>query len=410
MKANKTARVGMVGAGQLARMTHQAAIDLGIGFAVLARSPSDPAVLSGAEAVFGDYRDPDAVLELAERCDVVTFDHELVPCGLIKALEEKSFVVRPGSESFMYSQDKLYAKTRLKEAGFAVPDFLPLDPGVPDSLVRFAAAHRWPVVVKSRSGGYDGRGVWVVRDEEEAKDFADKFLGNKSAAGTGVSGSREHKDDPDQDNFVVGNKQYEFILENHVEIEKEIAILGVRRPGGEFLAYEPIETVQRNGICNELFMPADISVKLAKSAKETAFAIAETVGAVGLVAIEMFVDGDSNLMINELALRPHNSGHATIEAAYTSQFQNHLRAVLDWPLGSADMKVPAAVMVNILGGRNATDPRELLESVAGYPTVAVHLYGKEPVPGRKLGHVTATGKEREKLFLLAKSCAEELTD
>ncbi|MCL5047564.1 MAG: ATP-grasp domain-containing protein [Firmicutes bacterium] len=408
MTINKTVRVGMVGAGQLARMTHQAAIDLGINFVVLAQSPLDPAVLSGAEAIYGNYRDPSALLELAGCCDVITFDHELVPYDLLRLLEKRSFTLRPGAKAFMYSQDKLYARVKFSEAGFSVPEFAPLGEDIFDGIIDFADAHSWPVVVKSRSGGYDGRGVWVIHDETEARAFCDRFLKT-------VTPEPEHrephpeKDYGQVDKFIYENKKYQFIVEEHVEIQKEIAILGVRRPGGDFVTYAPIETVQRNGICNELFMPADIPDTLANIAKETAARIAELVGVVGLIAVEMFVDQNSHLVINELALRPHNSGHATIEAAYTSQFQNHLRAVLDWPLGSADMKVNAAAMVNILGGEALLDPRQRLGYISQYPTLAVHLYAKEPVLGRKLGHVTAIGGESAELLALAKSCAEELT-
>ena len=402
---NKPVRVGMVGAGQLARMTHQAAIDLGIELVVLAKSPEDPAVLAGAKAIFGDDKDVDSLFELAENCDVVTFDHELVPNEAIRSLEDSSFRVYPSSQSFMYSQDKLYARMKFKEAGFPIPDFTAVGPDKIEDVNSFTGGLFRPLVLKSRSGGYDGRGVWVVK---EASQLRDVF----SSIGGEVTGNvvREVKDvSGDRERFLANNASVDFIAEEYIDIVKEIAILGVRRQNGEFLTYAPIETVQRGGICNELFMPADISPDTSAQAKELATKIAEYIEVVGLVAIEMFIDSSGEILINELALRPHNSGHATIEAAYTSQFQNHLRAVLDWPLGSVEMKVPGVAMANILGSKSQTDPRINISQISDFPSASLHLYAKKPVPGRKLGHVTMVGENQKLLLSQARRCAGMLS-
>ncbi len=402
---NKPVRVGMVGAGQLARMTHQAAIDLGIELVVLAKSPEDPAVLAGAKAIFGDDKDVDSLFELAENCDVVTFDHELVPNEAIRSLEDSSFRVYPSSQSFMYSQDKLYARMKFKEAGFPIPDFTAVGPDKIEDVNSFTGGLFRPLVLKSRSGGYDGRGVWVVK---EASQLRDVF----SSIGGEVTGNvvREVKDvSGDRERFLANNASVDFIAEEYIDIVKEIAILGVRRQNGEFLTYAPIETVQRGGICNELFMPADISPDTSAQAKELATKIAEYIEVVGLVAIEMFIDSSGEILINELALRPHNSGHATIEAAYTSQFQNHLRAVLDWPLGSVEMKVPGVAMANILGSKSQTDPRTNISQISDFPSASLHLYAKKPVPGRKLGHVTMVGENQKLLLSQARRCAGMLS-
>jgi len=408
---NKPVRVGMVGAGQLARMTHQAAVDLGIELSVLAKSPSDPAVLAGAKAVFGDYQDVNLLLEFAKNCDVVTFDHELVPYKAIHFLEENSIKVRPGSAAFMYSQDKLYARVKLQEAGFPVPAFTCMGEDDINAINSFADKFSWPVVAKSRSGGYDGRGVWVITNREVATEFFDnmKVRHGQSDEGHLDRNDQDQKVMPEEtENFLTANSKNRFIIEEHVDIAKEIAILGVRRQNGQFLTYTPIETIQQNGICNELFMPADISETLAADAKSLAAEIARHVRVIGLIAIEMFITTEGKLIINELALRPHNSGHATIEASYTSQFQNHLRAVLDWPLGSVEMKVPSAAMVNILGSKSLADPMARIALLSDFPAISVHMYAKEPVFGRKLGHVTAVGTDTKALLGAARQCAKQL--
>lgn len=371
-------RVGMVGAGQLARMTHQAAVDLGIELVVLARSEEEPAVVAGARALIGAPTSESALGRLAAEVDVVTFDHEGTPAELVTGLVEAGYTVRPGAEALRLAQDKLTARLAFAAAGFPVPAFAPLgtDPAV--EVSRFAGEHGWPVVIKSRRGGYDGRGVSIVSDAEDSRQALARMEGR------------------------------ELLVESHVELTQELAVVGVRSPSGAWAAYPAVGTLQAEGICRELVMPAPVEEALAGRAEALAKGIAEHISAVGIIAVELFLTRSGDLVVNEIAVRPHNSGHATIEAATTSQFHNHLRAVLDLPLGDTSLRVPAAAMVNVLGDQLGTDPRLRLRDALAVPGASVHLYGKEPVPGRKLGHVTAVGASIEEALAVARRCAHFL--
>jgi 5-(carboxyamino)imidazole ribonucleotide synthase len=367
--------VGMVGAGQLARMTQQAAVDLGLGLVVLARGPDEPAAQAGARVLLGEPDDPAALDRLAAGVDVVTFDHELVPSPLAVALAGRGRAVRPRGEALLYAQDKLLARRRFAEAGLPVPAFEALGEDPVGDVARFAAGTGWPVVVKTRTGGYDGRGVGVVADRIEARAFVERV---------GPAG---------------------LLVEEHVDLAAEAALVGVRSASGAWTAYPLVETHQVDGICRELLMPARLSAAVATEAEALARAIAEAIDAVGIIAVELFVTPEERLIVNEIALRPHNSGHATIEAAATSQFENHLRAILDWPLGDTALRAPAAAMVNILGGPDGVDPRTRLGEALAVKAAAVHLYGKAPRPGRKVGHVTALGQDAAQALEAARRCA-----
>lgn len=361
----------MVGGGQLARMTHQAAIDLDVELVVLAEREDEPAALAGAPYLLGAPSDRDALRRLADRVDVVTFDHEHVPAELADELAEAGVAVRPSGHALRHAQDKLVQREAFHAAGLPVPAFAAVD----GSLGSFAAEHGWPVVVKARRGGYDGRGVSVVHDEGGAE--------------------------------MPGG---DLLVEAHVDIAQELAVVGVRSPSGEWAAYPLVATFQRDGICRELVMPATVGETVAQRAESLAKSIADLIGAVGIVAVELFLTGAGELLINEIALRPHNSGHATIEGAATSQFENHLRAVLDWPLGDTSLRAPAAAMVNVLGAPDGSDPRSSLGEALTVSEAAVHLYGKSPAPGRKLGHVTALGDGPDAALDAARRCAAALSD
>lgn len=358
-------RVGVVGGGQLARMLHRAAIDLGVHLEVLAGDPADPAVAAGASHRLGRGDDPSALLRLARDVDVVTFDHELVDPDHLATLVAEGAVVRPGPAAVAVGVDKLEARRRLRSLGFPVPAHRPVE--AVDEVAAFAATHGWPVVLKARRGGYDGRGVAPVHDEASAR----------SVLARGGS----------------------WIVEAHVPIALELSVLVVRSPSGDQRAYPVVETVQRDGVCAELVLPAPVPPSLAARASGLAMEVVSAIGAVGIVAVELFVTAAGELVVNELALRPHNSGHATIEACATSQFHNHLRAVLGWPLGDTAMRVPAAATANVLGPEHlAASGGDLAAGVAAalaVPGVSVHVYGKVPRPGRKLAHVTAVGETPE---------------
>jgi 5-(carboxyamino)imidazole ribonucleotide synthase len=355
--------VGMVGAGQLARMTGQAAVSLGIEFRVLAAAPDESAAQVFAGTQLGDYRSLDDLTAFAGGCDVVTFDHEHVPGPHLRALERAGAVVRPGPDALRFAQDKRAMRERLAGLGIACPRFAPAR-GLGD-VTGFAAGSGWPVVLKAVSGGYDGKGVWVCETPEEAADVLAHGL--------------------------------DLIVEEHVAFERELAVLAARSPAGQAAVYPVVQTIQRDGICREVLAPAPgLASGTATAAQRMGLEIAAALGVTGMLAVELF-ETSGGLLVNELAMRPHNSGHWTIEGARTSQFEQHLRAVLDLPLGSPVLAARHTVMVNVLGGDEPDPYSRLPHVMAADPGLRVHLYGKLVRPGRKIGHVTALGDDVETL-------------
>jgi 5-(carboxyamino)imidazole ribonucleotide synthase len=352
--------VGMVGAGQLARMTHQAAIALGLSLRVLADSPDDGAALVIPGVEIGAAGDWEALERFATSCDVVTFDHEHVPNALVAALAASGVKVWPGAGALHFAQDKRAMRQKLSDLGLPVPKWS----DDADALPR-------PYVVKAVRGGYDGKGVWFV-DEGDALPPVD------------------------------------HIVEERVQIVHELAVQVARTPSGRTKCWPVVQTVQEDGICVEVVAPAPrLSHKLSDEAQAIAVRVAEELGVVGLLAVELF-EAPHGLIINELAMRPHNSGHWSIEGSSTSQFEQHLRAVLDWPLGDTRPRAPYTVMVNLLGGE-ATDLAETLPAALdAVPNCSVHLYGKAARPGRKLGHVTALGDDLEETRARAQKAADVL--
>jgi 5-(carboxyamino)imidazole ribonucleotide synthase len=368
--------VGMVGAGQLARMTSAAATALGIRFRVLAGAPDESAAQVTADTVVGDYRQPGELMAFAAGCDVVTFDHEHVPGPLIQAMEAAGHAVFPGSAALRYTQDKQAMRERLTALGYRCPLFAPVANG--DEVEAFAGEVGWPVVLKAVSGGYDGRGVWTCGDRAEAE----------AVLGHGL----------------------DLIAEEHVRFSRELAVLVARSPHGQGAVYPVVETVQRDGICREVIAPApELAPAVTAQAQRLGLEVARDLGVVGLLAIELF-DTGAGLLVNELAMRPHNSGHWTIEGSVTSQFEQHLRAVLDLPLGSPAPTGPWSVMVNILGGEDPDLRSRLVHVMAADPAIKVHLYGKAVRPGRKVGHVTARGRDLERTRDRAWRAASYLAD
>ena len=362
----------MVGGGQLARMTYQAAIALGLTVRVLSDRADDSAARIGAEVEIGSPDEIGALRRFAAGCDVVTFDHELVPPEHLAALAAEGHTLYPSADTMALAQNKRRQRQELGALGLPVPAFTVVESET--DLLAFGEAHGWPgqpVVAKAARGGYDGRGVWVLEDAVAARRLWTE------AAARGV----------------------ELIAETWVPIEKEVAALVVRRPSGNTAVYPLVETVQVAGICREVLAPAQVPAEVEEQARGLARRIAEAVELVGVLAVELFLvredarpDGwKGRLVINELATRPHNSGHFSIEGCVTSQFENHVRAVLDWPLGDTSLTAPAAVMVNVLGGASGSDPQGELPRALTDPAVKIHLYGKAARPGRKLGHVTVLG-------------------
>jgi 5-(carboxyamino)imidazole ribonucleotide synthase len=347
----------MVGGGQLARMTYQASIPLGIRFRVLADTAADSAAQVCPDTRIGDYRSLADLRSFAAGCDVVTFDHEHVPGEHLAALEEAGVRLAPGRAALRYTQDKLAMRQELTRLGVPCPRFAPV--ASPAEVAAFAGGVGWPVVLKAVSGGYDGRGVWVCDDALAA--------GEVLAHGIAL------------------------LAEEYVPFQRELAALVARSAHRQGAAYPVVETVQRDGVCHEVLAPApQLPAALARDAERLGLGIAEALGVTGLLAVELFESG-GRLLVNELAMRPHNSGHWTIEGARTSQFEQHLRAVLDLPLGAPQPAAAQTVMVNVFGGEDPGLYSRYVHVMAADPGVKVHVYGKAVRPGRKIGHVTVTG-------------------
>jgi 5-(carboxyamino)imidazole ribonucleotide synthase len=367
--------VGMVGGGQLARMTQQAAIALGVEFRVLADSPTDSAALVTANTTVGDYRDYDDLAAFAAGCDVVTFDHEHVPLAHVDKLASSGILVYPGAHALPYVQDKIQMRERLQH--LPVPAWAAVERV--EEVDEFAREHGWPVVAKSASGGYDGKGVWLLRTPDDARSLL--------ARGADVR----------------------FFVEENVAFVREMAALVARTPSGKSTAWPIVETVQSDGICVEVVAPApNINPDKAAVAQQLALRVADDLDVVGLLAVELFETPEA-IVVNELAMRPHNSGHWTIDGSTTSQFEQHLRAVLDWPLGDTAATAPVTVMANVLGGDDGdAGLARRVSDVLGDPDVHLHLYGKEVRPGRKVGHVTICGDDVPTLRARAAKAADHL--
>jgi 5-(carboxyamino)imidazole ribonucleotide synthase len=371
----------MVGAGQLARMTHQAAIPLGQSLRILAASPDDGAALVAADVVIGDHTSLADLRRFAAGCDVVTWDHEHVPNDHIAALAADGVRVHPGAEALRFAQDKRAMRERLGALGIACPRWQPIEDA--RDLAEFGESVGWPVVLKAIRGGYDGKGVWTVTSVEQAEPVL--------ASGTPL------------------------MAEERVRIARELAADVACSPWGQGAAWPVVETVQRDGICVEVLAPAPgLDEERADHAQSLALRIAAELGVTGVLAVELFETVDGRLLVNELAMRPHNSAHWTIEGARTSQFEQHLRAVLDYPLGTTTPTAPVVVMANLLAGPDGVVPKGIDERLhhclARWPDVKVHLYGKAFRPGRKVGHVTALGCSLDEVRGRARAAADYLAN
>ncbi len=372
----------MVGGGQLARMTHQAAISLGQSLRVLAADENDSAGLVAGQVEYGHHTDLDALRSFAAGVDVLTFDHEHVPGEHLLTLAYEGVTVRPGPEALLYAQDKLAMRKTLSGMGFPGPAYVAVSEV--DDVLKFGAEHGWPVVLKAARGGYDGRGVWMLDSDAEARATVPELL----AAGTPL------------------------LVETKVEMRRELSALVARSPFGQGAAWPVVETVQSGGINTEVLAPAPgLTAAQVHEAQDLALRVAAELGVVGVLAVELF-ETERGLLVNELAMRPHNSGHWTMDGARTSQFEQHLRAVLDYPLGATDSLAPACVMANVLGAPSTPEmgPDERLHHLfARFPDARVHLYGKGERPGRKLGHVNMLGDDLPELRIRARLAAHWLS-
>jgi 5-(carboxyamino)imidazole ribonucleotide synthase len=351
-------------------MAGEAASALGVSMAVLAERDDDAACEVAAEVMLGSPFSGDDLRAFARRCRVVTFDHEQVDLDAVAALAEEGAVVRPDAATLEFAVDKAHMRTVLYAAGVPVPEYAVVDNApaddagdAADAVANFAAVHGWPVMVKAARGGYDGKGVWPVTDRAEAQ-------------------------------AVLAHIEGRVVVEELLPLSAELAVMVARRPSGAAVAWPAVETAQLGGVCREVLVPGRLAPDVLSEASALGQKVAEIAGAVGVMAIELFWSG-GRLLVNEVATRPHNSGHWTIEGAVTSQFENHVRAVLDLPLGSTAPQHPQVASVNVFGGATGEDPGHLRARGLAVDGAHVHLYGKAPRPGRKLGHVTVCGDEAD---------------
>ncbi|GEM34672.1 N5-carboxyaminoimidazole ribonucleotide synthase [Nocardia neocaledoniensis NBRC 108232] len=359
--------VTMVGGGQLARMTHQAAVALGQRLRVLAERPDDPAAQVTPEVVLGSHSDLSALRKAAVGSHALTFDHEHVPTEHLEVLVAEGVNVAPPPQALIFAQDKLAMRTKLSELGLPVPAFVEVT--APADAIAFGDEHGWPFVLKAVRGGYDGRGVWMPADAAEAERLVTEQLAH------GV----------------------QLLAEAKVDLARELSAMVARSPFGQAATWPVVETVQRNGQCAVVLAPAPgLDEDLAARAETMALELAAGLGVVGVMAVELFETHDGEILVNELAMRPHNSGHWGMDGARTGQFEQHLRAVLDYPLGDTTPLAPVTVMANILGAPEAPTmsmDERLHHLFARLPEAKVHLYGKGERPDRKIGHVNILGDD-----------------
>lgn len=355
-------RVGVIGGGQLARMMIPEAIALGLEIKVFAEQEGMSASI--ATETVGDYTEAEELGWFADGVDVITFDHEHVPVQALEQLERVGVSVQPPSKALIFAQNKLFMRQRLSDAGLPMPKWLEVK--TKEELEVFIKENDGKVIVKTPIGGYDGKGVRVITSAEDVSDWFERLAA--------LGGS--------------------LLAEQLVEFDSEIAVISARRPSGEWKAWPAVQTIQKNGVCSQVIAPAPKVDQ--DQALEIARKISEQLEVTGVMAVEMFQTSNGELLINELAMRPHNSGHFTIDASVTSQFEQHLRAVLDLPLGLTEMTSNHAVMVNLLGLDSGTAFLENYEAIMyRFPEAKIHTYGKLPRPGRKMGHVTVAGDDLE---------------
>ncbi|WP_240720036.1 5-(carboxyamino)imidazole ribonucleotide synthase [Pseudarthrobacter sp. NamB4] len=345
-------------------MMAPAATALGFELRVLAEGDDVSAVSAVSSSPVGDYKDLQTLLDFAQGLDVMTFDHEHVPTGHLRALQEAGVNVQPGPDALVHAQDKLVMRAAIDRLELPNPAWAEVQDVA--ALVGFGEETGWPVVLKMPRGGYDGKGVRIVSSAEEAAETSDWF-----------------------------DSMSPLLVEAKVDFTRELSALVARTPDGEARAWPVVHTIQVDGVCDEVIAPAlDIPVEVAAAAEDAALRIAGELGVTGVLAVELFETPGTGagFLINELAMRPHNTGHWTQDGSVTSQFEQHLRAVLNLPLGATDALAPVAVMKNFLGGENQDLFSAYPLALASEPAAKVHCYGKSVRPGRKVGHVNLVGQ------------------
>lgn len=412
--------MAVIGGGQLARMMQEEASALGVHLRALVEAPDGSAAQVMPDAPVGRPDDAGAVRDLLQPkrgeqpqdladAAVLTFEHEHQDHALLQQLAAQGVSVQPSAQALLYARDKLEMRRAMTRLELPQPAWSPVSQ--PAEVLEFALQHGWPVVLKTPQGGYDGHGVLLVNDAAELEngEAAKWFKALADGAGVGGGGS-------------LGGAQVSCLLvEQAVNFTRELAALVARNPSGQVEAWPVVETVQVEGMCDTVLAPAPgLKPATAALAQQVAKRVASELEVTGVLAVEMFVvegDGGDQLYINELAMRPHNSGHWSQDGALTSQFEQHLRAVLDWPLGSAQLVVPT-VMVNVIGWRQETDAplpdpsSRLAQALQLAPQAKIHLYGKQARRGRKLGHVNlslAEGQDPAQAVEIGRQVAHVLT-
>jgi len=377
---NFPVRLGIIGGGQLARMTAMAALPLGVEVVVLEKNPFSPAARLSPDSIVGDWSDPATLMKFAKHCDVITLENEFVDATALEALEKAGHKLVPSAACLAVTQDKLTQKQTLQKAGLAVPQFIAVNS--PAEIISAAKGFGWPLLLKVRRNGYDGKGNFTIRSETEV------------AAGW----------------QSLGGGKNELFVEAFWHFSRELAVIVTRGHAGAMVVYPVVETIQRNHVCHVVKAPAEIAIDVARRARDMARRAVEAVGGVGSFGVELFLAANGEVAINELAPRVHNSGHYTIEACDCSQFENHIRAVLGWPLGNPLMLAPTAVMVNLLGTGKAPGQPRGLENVLRMTGARVHIYGKMMSgAGRKMGHITVLENSLEEGLAVAERAAQEIS-
>ncbi len=379
-KLTKAPILGIIGGGQLAQMMYQSAISLGIETHLFASVADEaaPKYFKDITRASSDQWTPPELYHFAQKCDVVTFDHELVPPALVRELEKRGCLMLPSSNTLELSANKANQRIRLSELGLEVPEHQICN--TESEVISFGNRVGWPLVIKPSTGGYDGKGVYIVSNQE---DFSRIY--------------------PDLASLTP------LVIEPFLHIDAEGSVLAVRSGSGECKTYPMVRTIQLDGMCREVVSPSGFSPEILDQADNITLKIAQETNVVGVLAVEFFLS-NGRLLVNELAPRPHNTGHLTIEANVTSQFENHLRAVLGLPLGETAMRVPAAAMVNVISGPPGKGTVPLLPAALSVPGASVHLYSKSARKNRKIGHVTSTAGTVEEALATARSAVEKLTE
>jgi 5-(carboxyamino)imidazole ribonucleotide synthase len=353
---------------------------LGIEIKVLAETENSSA--AAAATLVGDFTDIETVTNFAKTVDVITFDHEHVPLAILERLEKQGISVQPPSKALAHAQNKLVMRRALEKIGAPNPIWKAVSTA--SQLDQFINEHGPEVIVKTPIGGYDGKGVRVVSSSDQVSDWLQEPM--------------------------ISSLGGQLLVEQKVQFKRELAQLSARNPNGDFASWQVVETRQKNGVCSEVLSPApNITADLSEKAVQIAKLISESLGVTGNLAVEMFETEAGELLVNELAMRPHNSGHFTIEGSVTSQFEQHLRAVSNLPLGKTDAIKKAAVMANLLG---VSDSKNFMDNypqvMSNFPEINIHSYGKSPRLGRKLGHITVVGENLEACLQTAEAARNQL--